>query len=82
MVIPLKKENAELCARIAALEARPVIEYDDIWQPDKSYRVGQLVTYRGSLWACRATTTTQPGTSKDWRLAVKRGRDAKDRVAA
>jgi collagen type III alpha len=42
------------------------------------YDQGDAVTYGGSLWICQVNETKQrPGSSKDWRLAVKKGRDAK-----
>ena len=43
----------------------------------KSYDVGDLVTAGGSAWYCGKATTTTPGSSSDWQLMVKRGRDAR-----
>ena len=43
----------------------------------KSYDVGDLVTAGGSAWYCGHATTTTPGSSSDWQLMVKRGRDAR-----
>ena len=43
------------------------------------YLSGDAVTYGGSLWIAQRDTHEAPGSgSKDWRLAVKRGRDGKD----
>jgi integrin beta 3 len=36
------------------------------------------VTLDGSLFIAQRDTEAMPGTSADWRLAVKRGRDGKD----
>ena len=43
-----------------------------------SYVRGDVVTWDGGQWHCEAPTTDKPGTSSDWKLIVKRGRDGKD----
>ena len=43
-----------------------------------SYLPGDVVTWDGGQWHCEAPTTDKPGTSSDWKLIVKRGRDGKD----
>jgi hypothetical protein len=65
-----------LLKRIAKLEARPVLEYAGTWD-GRPAKHGQFFTHDGSLWFCRADTTTAPP-GADWKLAVKRGRDGKD----
>jgi hypothetical protein len=63
-----------LIARIEALEACR-LEYTGVWEP-KEYRRGEVCTFDGSMWFCKATTRTQlPGDY--WQLCVKRGRDAR-----
>lgn len=66
----------------AALEQRPDVRYRDVWRAENSYREGHLVTFGGSIWHCNQTgTTAKPdGTSDDWTLAVKRGRDGRDQA--
>jgi len=55
------------------------LSYEGVYQEGKSYDVGNLVTWGGSMWHANDTTTTKPGEgSKDWTLTVKRGRDGKD----
>lgn len=45
---------------------------------EKDYEKGDAVTFGGSLWiAQKDNPTGKPGDSKDWRLAVKKGRDLK-----
>ena len=45
---------------------------------EKDYEKGDAVTFGGSLWiAQKDTPSGKPGESKDWRLAVKKGRDLK-----
>jgi hypothetical protein len=58
---------------------RHEFKYLGLWEADKSYTKNSSVTYDGSLWIC--TTDFVRGTPPDlsggeWRLAVKRGRDA------
>jgi hypothetical protein len=56
----------------------PVPLYMDIWKEDRSYDIGDCVTYDGSMWMCRKPTKGKPGQyNKEWRLAVKRGRNGK-----
>ena len=63
--------------RIAELEARPLLKYVGTWNHG-AYKTGEFVTHQGSLWHCERATTASPGTgSPDWKLAVKKGRDAR-----
>ena len=57
----------------------PFMLYRDIYERGKEYAEGDVVTWGGSLWCCRAErTTATPGTDGDWRLIVKEGRRGKD----
>ncbi|GEN22177.1 hypothetical protein HCU01_01260 [Halomonas cupida] len=70
---------ATLEHRFAELERRGV-EYCGVWRADKSYRIGQMVTCRGSGWVAREPCDAgeKPGTEgSGWTLAIKSGRDAK-----
>jgi hypothetical protein len=63
--------------RVAAIESRG-IEFRGTWQRACDYARGAMVVNNGSLWACTAEQTrTEPGTSPDWQLAAKAGRDAR-----
>lgn len=55
-----------------------VPEYKQIWQPDVVYSKGDFVTLGGSLWHANKETAEKPGTSDDWTLAVKKGRDGRN----
>lgn len=56
-----------------------VTAYKGVWKEDEGYALGDFVTLAGSTWHCNVPETkTKPGTSDDWTLAVKRGRDGKD----
>jgi len=80
-IVELEKQIAELQNR---LTENPAWDYVDQWSENKTYFKNNGVTHQGSAWIVRtASTNARPGSgSADWRLIVKRGRDAKDRVAA
>ena len=72
----------EIEARLDALEQRPGLKYRGVYSPTEKYVVGDFVSFRGSLWHANLVTTgVQPGDGQIWRLAVKHGRDAKERAA-
>jgi hypothetical protein len=82
----LLEENEALKAQIKALEARPIGVIDrGVWQAGDTYKAHEGASHAGSFWICQRMHTAdpdQPGTSGQWRLAVKRGRDGRDlRVA-
>ena len=52
-----------------------------VWR-ERSYEKGDGVTWAGSWWIAQGETESKPGTSSDWRLAVKAGRNGRDVVAA
>jgi hypothetical protein len=58
----------------------PVLIYRGVWR-DGDYQRGDTCTWGGSLWHCEEPTNEKPGTGKGWKLAVKRGADAKPVVA-
>ena len=50
-----------------------------VWKEGASYVAGDGVTYAGSFFIAQTATTAKPeDKSGEWRLAVKRGHDAKD----
>lgn len=57
----------------------PVMIYRDIFRDGEKYFTGDSVTWGGSVWYCNEATGDKPGEdgSKGWKLAVKRGRDAR-----
>ena len=65
---------AQLEARIAHLEARPLQKWAGVHVTGMQYSEASLVTRGGSLWAAMETTTSTPGEAGGaWRLIVKRG---------
>jgi len=57
----------------------PVMIYREIFKEGQKYHPGDSVTWGGSVWYCHEETGDKPGEdgSKGWKLAVKRGRDAR-----
>lgn len=61
-------------------EARlPIPTYREVYKEGTTYRAGDAVTWAGSLWIATEETSEKPDTGKGWRLAVKKGRDGKDK---
>src|SRR5262245_2958997 len=76
---PLVKRIVELEARAIKLEQAPAMKYCGVWEPERTYFIGDFVTQDGSLWHCaRACTGVRPPAST-WTLAVKHGKDGKDK---
>jgi hypothetical protein len=76
--------RAELAALehrlLGEIEKRKGFEYAGTYQPGQSYSRDQGCTYQGSLWIAVRDFPSVPGRENSgWRLAVKRGRDARDR---
>ncbi|WP_407218672.1 phage gp6-like head-tail connector protein [Enterobacter hormaechei] len=60
----------------------PVMIYQGVFKSGQEYLPGDTVTWGGSLWHCDERTQDKPGEagSKGWTLAVKRGRDGRDKT--
>lgn len=59
----------------------PVAIYRDVFKTGTEYQPGDTVTWGGSMWHCNEATSDKPGEagSKGWTLAVKKGRDLRDK---
>lgn len=57
----------------------PSVIYRSVYKDGAVYQKGDAVTFGGSLWVAQKDTKAKPGTHEDWRLAVKRGADGKDK---
>jgi hypothetical protein len=56
----------------------PVLIDRGVFKPESVYLKGDGVTYAGSFWISQKDQPgSKPGEDANWRLAVKRGRDAK-----
>ena len=59
----------------------PVVIYRGVWEFGRTYLEGDQVTWAGSQWIARATTTDRPDETgmgaRTWVLSAKRGRDGK-----
>jgi hypothetical protein len=68
-----------LQARLAELEATK-FEYLGVWREGLQARPNQTAMRGGSLWICVKETDRAPGEpDSGWKLATKRGRDARER---
>lgn len=58
------------------------MNYRGVWKEGEEYLAGQWVTFGGSGWVCMADGAKErPSDGSDgWKLAIKRGRDARDPV--
>ena len=81
--VEIIEPDAELDARLRRFEdaeAKGLLAYDGIYDPDRTYLKGAMVTWGGSIWHANRETSAQPdGNFDDWTLAVKRGRNGRDR---
>jgi hypothetical protein len=58
----------------------PVIVDRGVFKAGESYKRGDAVTWGGSLWIAQMETGVKPDTADSgWRLAVRKGRDGKDK---
>ena len=71
------RELGALRERIKALENRPQIVDRGVWCGGATYKNGSVCSHDGSLWIAQTDTASRPGTDDTWRLAVKKGRDAR-----
>lgn len=75
-----RMQRGELVKEFAATLPVPIDR--GVWKADGEYHRGDAVTWAGSLWlAQKDAPEGKPEQSSEWRLAVKRGRDAKQQVA-
>lgn len=58
----------------------PVLIDRGVWT-ERVYQKGDCVTWGGSLWICQRETSAKPDSpDSGWRLAVKKGRDGRDKA--
>lgn len=72
-----------LTDRVSHLEARTTLEYQGVFESGKSYKRGDAVTFKGSVWIALSPTSAAPtfGATigpRPWQLAVRAGQDGKD----
>jgi hypothetical protein len=77
----LERRAASLESKTVELESRPKIKYLGAWQASAgTYPEASAVSYGGSLWIAMRPTDERPSTTDSgWRLAVKAGRDGRNR---
>ena len=55
------------------------LTYRGVWSPIEQYDVGDFITHDGSMWHANGPTRSKPGTDNSFTLAVKHGRNGRDR---
>jgi hypothetical protein len=69
-----QQQLAPLLRRLDAIEQQPPSpHYQGVFQEEKAYPRGSLVTKAGGLWLALDNTTQTPGRSDQWKLIVKSG---------
>lgn len=79
-----RRSILELHEKVEDLEHRlsevQTLKYVGTWREGQQHQAGDAVTHDGSLWIALRETITRPGEQRSgWQLAVKRGKDGKDR---
>ena len=77
LAVEVGRDMKALRERVAQLEAqlaaRKGLAFRGTWQAPQAYEPGDMTTHKGGLWHCNTPTRAEPGTSKAWTLAVKKG---------
>ena len=65
--------------RFAELQVRNLADsWRGVWSPEETYQRGNVAQWDGSPWLALADKpTSKPGTSSEWVLFAKKGRDGK-----
>ena|SRR5436190_3044545 len=86
----LRKELLPTIGRFVSAQVKPLqrriedlerkIEnwkYVGVYESGVTYLAGNFATHDGSLFHCQRDTCTPPGTTDEWQLCCKRGRNGK-----
>lgn len=81
----VKGLDGGVMGRLVDLEKRVLecertgLRYCGVYGKDKAYRLGDVVSFRGSMWVAREPVSKgeAPGRGLPWQLAVKKGRSGK-----
>jgi hypothetical protein len=58
----------------------PIVLDRGVYRPEQTYEKGDAVSFGGSLFIAQDATSSKPESGSEWRLAVKRGRDGREKV--
>lgn len=81
-IVTLKQKVDALTTEISQLRSASgaVLNYRGVWRDSEQYERGEFSTFDGGLWhANRQSVGMRPGKSDAWTLALKPGRDGRDR---
>lgn len=76
----IQRVATEIVQRAHAEHARSW--YRGVFNAGEQYDAGQGVTWDGCMWIAARATNVAPGRDDSWTLAIKKGRDGRDRVRA
>src|SRR5262245_13318554 len=76
------EQIADLRREVAEVRGRG-FKFLGAYQRSQTYEIASCVQFDGHMWVCiqDCGVNVQPGQSDNWQLAVRRGRDAHERVA-
>lgn len=79
--IATREEIVEIVEeRAAEIQTRTLADYHQrTFERGGHYKRGALVAWDGATWLAMADTDVVPGTSSDWQMIAKKGRDGRDR---
>lgn len=58
----------------------PIVLDRGVYRPEQTYAKGDAVSFGGSLFIAQDATSSKPESGSEWRLAVKRGRDGREKA--
>ena len=76
----VREKRIDLEDRVAALEARPPVPWQGVWDAEKQFTRNSFCSDRGAMWFAMADSKgVRPGSGDGvWKLCVKAGKDGKD----
>jgi hypothetical protein len=79
-LIAVARDNRnELAKRVEALEAKPYLIDEGVWNESRTYAAGSLVSHRGAGWVAQCESRAcRPGDGRLWRLAIKSNKGVPD----
>jgi hypothetical protein len=79
-IATLEELDARIEARFAELQVRTLADYHQrTFERGTHYKRGAIVAWGGATHLAMADTDVVPGTSPDWQMLAKPGRDGRDR---
>lgn len=72
--------EAIVARHVTDLQVRTIADFwQGVYKPGTLYERSAIVQWDGQPWLAVATTSAQPGTTQEWKLLARKGRDGRDR---